>query len=269
MGSSPDIPAVQSPGYVAGQQQNYNTSTGTQNLVGSAANQTTPYGSTSYSFGTGPNGALQLTADQSLAPAQQALLDQLQGTQQTAGTAAGSLLSGANYGQAPDLTTDTNSIVNSNLNNYTNYLSPFFSQQSNNLDNQLRNQGILPGSDAYKNATNNQQQSQDQAVSGYLAQMEPQAFNQAVTSYQLPLQTASSLASLGSPTNYGSSNVNTPTANYQPVNYGQIAGQQGNLANTQYSQQANANNSFLSGIMGLGGTLGSSLLKALPAIAAV
>lgn len=253
MGSSPDIPEVQSAGQVGQAAQGYNTTTGIQNLVGSAANQNTPYGSTSYSFGTGPNGALQLTANQSLAPAQQALLDQLQKTQGTAGTAAGSLLSGANYGQAPDLTTDTNSIVNSNLNNYTSYLSPFFNQQSNNLDNQLRNQGILPGSDAYKNATNNQQQSQDQAVSGYLAQMEPQAFNQAVTSYQLPLQTASSLASLGSPTSYGSSNVNTPTANYSPVNYGSIVGQQQGQEQTNYQNQVNQNNSYLSGIMSLAG----------------
>lgn len=271
MGDSPTPPAVQNAGQVAGtqqqlntqtaqQQQQYNQQVGTQNLIGSAANQITPYGSLSYSFGTGPNGQLQLTANQQLSPAQQAQLDALQRTQLTAGNNATDLLSSGNYGQAPDLSSDAGSIVSQNLQNYTNYLSPFFTQQTNQLDNQLRNQGLVPGTQAYDNAINNLRQSQGQQVSGYIAQMQPEAYNQAVQSYELPLQTASNLAALGAPSGYGSQNANTPMANYQApqvgtVNYGNIAANQGQLANQQYQQQLQQNSGLLSGLFGVGGSL--------------
>lgn len=259
MGSTPTPPAVASASSVAQGQQAANN----QAQISSAVNQNTPYGSLDYTFGTGPNGALTLTANQSLTPQEQSLLGTLQGTQQEAGTAGQSLLASGNYGAgAPDLSTDTNSIVNQNLSNYTNYLSPFFTQQTNQLDNQLRNQGLQPGTEAYNNAKNNLSQSQDQAVSGYLAQMEPQAYNQAVSTYELPLSTAGSLAQLGSPVGYGSSNVNTPTQ--QPVNYAGIVGQQGNLANQQYQQQVQQNSGLLGGLASIGssiagGPIGSSI----------
>lgn len=249
MGNSPKPPAVPSTQSVAQAQQGYNN----QAQISSAVNQNTPYGSLDYTFGTGPNGALTLTANQSLSPQQNQLLQTLQGTQQTAGTAGSNLLQNANYGSVPDLSTNTNSIVNQNLQNYTNYLSPFFTQQTNQLDNQLRNQGLVPGTQAYNNAMNNLSQSQNQTVSGYLAQMEPQAYNQAVSTYELPLNIASSLAQLGAPSGYGSQNVNTPTQS--PVNYIGAQTETQNALNQQYGYQVQQNSGLLSGLAGIGGSI--------------
>lgn len=231
---------------VAQTQQQYNQ----QAQQGSAVSQSNPYGSLTYT--TGPDG--QLTANQSLSTAQQGLLDTLQGTQQQAGTAGQNLLASANYGSGvPDLSTDTNSIVNQNLQNYTSYLDPYFSQQNNQLDNQLRNQGLTPGTPAYTNAMNNLSQSQNQSVSGYLAQMEPQAFNQAVSTYQLPYQMSSALAQLGAPSNYGSQNASTPTQN--PVDYTGLTEQNYQSQLAQYNAQVQQNSGLFSGLAGIGGSV--------------
>lgn len=249
MPSAPSPPPVASASSVAQTAQQYNQ----QAQQASAVNQTNPYGSLSYT--TGPDG--QLTANSSLSQPEQGLLNTLQGTQATAGQQGSNVLSQANYGSGtPDLSTNAGSIVESNLGNYENYLNPFFTEQSTNLDNQLRNQGINPGTDAYTRATNDLGQTQDQAVSGFAASMEPQAYNEAVQSYELPLSTASSLASLGSPVGYGSSNVNTPTQT--PVNYSGVVSQQQNAQQTQYQSQVQQNNALLNGIFsGLGAVAGA------------
>src|SRR5882724_2175642 len=99
MSSTPDAPAVTDPNVTAANQQKLNTTAGQQSQVGSMTNQVTPTGSLSYTqTGTSSDGTPLYTATTALTPAQQQLLTTLQGTQQTAGTQAGQILSGANYG---------------------------------------------------------------------------------------------------------------------------------------------------------------------------
>jgi hypothetical protein len=212
-GSSPKAPTVYNPFDVASQQQTYNTQSGLESQSGSMVNQNNPYGSLTYQqTGTDQYGNPQYSSSVALNPEQQSLFNQLNQTKNAASQGATNVLSGAYTGQ-PNLTTSTDSIVNQNLQHQLGYLTPYFSQQSNNLDNQLRNQGLMPGTPAYDNAMNNMRQSQGQQVDSYLANAQPQAFNQAVQAYQLPAQQASILAALGAPGSVNSDLVNAPGLN--------------------------------------------------------
>src|SRR5690606_36652740 len=97
MGSTPKPPKVQSSSETAQNQQMYTN----QSQIASGVNQSNPYGNLNYTYSIGPDGQLIMNANQSLSPAQQQLLNTLQGTQQTAGTQGGQLLAGANYGEQP------------------------------------------------------------------------------------------------------------------------------------------------------------------------
>src|ERR1700683_109768 len=99
--SSPSVPTVPDPNTTATAQQGLNTQTLTELEQANNVNQVTPTGSLTYAqTGTGANGVPTYTATQSLSPQEQQLLNTMQGTQTTAGTQAGNLLSGANYGGA-------------------------------------------------------------------------------------------------------------------------------------------------------------------------
>ena len=179
--SSPSPPTPLPAGQVADTQQQYNTTAGTASQAGSAVNQVNPYGSLTYTqSGTGPGGVPLYTATTQLSPAQQQLLTTLQGTQQTAQNQAGNLLTEGNYGGANPSTVIgnmTSGTTGQLLGAETGYLDPFFTQQTSQLDTQLRNQGFDPSSPAYKQAMNNLNQTQNQSVTGFLAQAEPAAYS--------------------------------------------------------------------------------------------
>lgn len=183
----------------ANEQQGYNASAQAASLV----NQENPYGSVSYNqTGVGPNGVPTYTADVSLSPENQQLFDTLMGTKSTAGGAAQGLLAGANYGaQSPGdvIGGMTSGTTKDLLDKETSYLQPFFQTSKDQLDTRLRNQGLLPGQPAYDNAMRGLDTNQGLTVSNFLANAEPQAFQQATTTYGLPMQMATALAGFGAP----------------------------------------------------------------------
>lgn len=268
--SSPQVPSVPNPNVTAGQQQQLNAQTLTELEGANNVNQVTPTGSLSYSqTGTGPNGVPTYTATQTLSPAEQQLLTTMQGTQQTAGTQAGQLLSNANYGSTNPATTIGNSTSGETqalLGQETSYLNPQFNQQTSQLDTQLRSQGIFPGSPAYTQQMQNLQLNQNQAVTGFLATAEPAAYSQAVSSYELPAQTAESLMGVAQPAGVGL--TSTPQESSSPANLeGDVAS--ANTANMQaYNAQLAQQNAMMSGLFQLGsasisggtGGFGNSLL---------
>jgi hypothetical protein len=277
--SSPDVPTVPNPQTTAAQQQQLNQQT-LQELQGvNQVNQVTPTGSLTYAqTGVGANGVPTYTATQTLSPQEQALLSTMQGTQTTAGTQAGNLLSNANYGAAgtnPSQTIGdaTSGNTKALLQQETSYLNPQFTQQTNQLDTQLRSQGIFPGSPAYTQQMQNLQLNQNQAITGFLATAEPQAYQQAVSSYELPLSMASQELGLAQPAGLGL--TGTPQETSQPANLeGDVSS--ANTANmAAYNAQLNQQNAMMSGLFGLGsaaisggsGGFGNSLLGSLGALA--
>lgn len=268
--SPPPVPQVPSPFDVANQQQGINTQTMEQNQAASNVNQVTPTGQLTYTqTGVGPNGVPTYTATQTLSPAEQQLLETMQGTQHTAGTQAGTLLTNANYGGTNPATTigdATSGNTKALLGQETSYLDPYFTNQTSQLDAKLRAQGIFPDSPAYQQQMMNLQGNQNQAVTGFLATAEPAAYQQAVSSYELPAQTALTLMGVSQPSGVGL--TTTPQASGQPADLtGAVSS--ANTANmAAYNAQLAQQNAMMSGLFGLGaaaisggqGGFGNSLL---------
>ncbi len=275
---SPDVPTIPNPQTTAQQQQGLNLDTLKTVQAANNVNQVTPTGSLTYTqTGTGPNGVPTYTATQTLSPQEQALLTQMQGTQLTAGKQAGGLLSNANYGAAG---TDPSKIIGDAtsgntkalLGQETSYLDPQFKTQTDQLDTKLRAQGIFPDSPAYQQQMRDLQLNQNQAITGFLATAEPQAYQQAVSSYTMPLTLAQTELGLSQPAGLGL--TSTPQQTMNPANLeGDVAS--ANTANmAAYNAQLNQQNAMMSGLFGLGsaaisggaagfgGSLAGSLLPA-------
>jgi len=254
MGGSPSPPPVPDPAGTSAGQFAGNLAAGESFQAGSQVNQITPTGSlTYYQTGVGPNGVPTYSAIQQLTPQQQELLNLQQQGMGIAGGAGANLLQNTfnQYSSAPNLTDMAGGETQKLLGEETSYLQPFFSQQTSQLDNQLRNQGIMPGTPAYNQQMNQNAQSQDQAVTGFLAQAEPQAFGQAVQSYSLPLQIANSLFGMNQPGNVGAPYTGQ-APNYQPPDViGATANAQQALEQN-YQAQVAQRASMLSGLMGIG-----------------
>lgn len=253
MSSTPDAPAVTDPNVTAANQQKLNTTAGQQSQVGSMTNQVTPTGSLSYTqTGTSSDGTPLYTATTSFTPAQQELLNTLQGTKQTAGTQAGQLLSGANYGgQTPSsvIGNATSGLVKDAMAKQVSYLDPYFKSQTDQLDTQLRNQGFAPGQPGYDNAMRAVQNNQGNTVTGFEAQMEPQMYAQAVNTYGLPMQMAGTLAGLGSPNS--PTFQNTPQLNIQPANLIGATANAQQAAEASYQDQLKQSQAMMSGLFGI------------------
>jgi hypothetical protein len=247
MGGAPKPPSVPSADQTAASQHQYGQLAQKENSV----SQNTPYGTLTYDVTKNPDGSQKIVANQNLSPQQQALLNNLQSTQNTAGLAAGHTLNG--YNPTPDLSTAQGSIMNQNLANYQKALDPWLTSQRNNLDNQLRNQGLVPGTQAYNDQMNQLEMQQGGIMAGFAGNMEPQAFQQAVQQNQLPIANATSLAALGNPASLPQNLINTPQQ--QAVNYGQIQANTSNAQMQAYNAQVQANSGMMSGLFGIGGDI--------------
>lgn len=253
MGGSPEVPKVPDATVTANSQFNLNKQAGQASQQGSMVNQTNPFGSLSYSqTGTSPDGTPLYTARTSLDGSQQQLLDILNGTRTSAGTAGRNLISGANYGaQQPGdvIGNATSGLVRDAMAKQVDYLHPSFDYDIDRLDTKLKNQGFAQGQPGYDKAMDALKQSQGRTVTGFESTIEPQMFQQAMQSYLMPAQLGGTLANLGSPTMPTWNN--TPNLNIQsPDLIGATnSANQANMA--AYNAELNQNNSMMSGLFGI------------------
>lgn len=249
-------PSPPDPYLLASQQGGLNLQAAQQAAGLSEANQNTPFGSLVIQGAGGPNP----TYNQTLSPAQQALLDRYQATQGTLGTTAGNLAGAVSgmYGAIPDFTSMSSPLIKAQMKAFNDYMAPTYKMQQSNLDAKLQNQGLAQGSEAWTNAQRGQKQSQDQAAQSALMNFEPQAYSQAVSSYELPMQTLASLFGATAPQGVQQPFVPTySTQNPQPAN---LMG----AAEQNYAQQ---NQIFGNTMQGLS-SLGSAAVKGLFGLAA-
>lgn len=262
--SSPDVPTPHDPAATAQQQQTYNLDTAAAAQAASSTNQINPYGSLTYQqTGTGPGGLPLYTATTKLSPEQQAILNALQSNQLTAGTQAGKVLSGADYGgpNAMKVGDATSGITKDMLDKQVAYLKPTFDHQETALDTKMRNQGLAPGNPAYDHAMDELRTSQGRQVTGFLSTAEPAAFSQALQTYNLPLDTAAKELALSQPGSVGQNLVNAPQATVQPANYTGAVASADQAAMQAYQAQVAQQNAMMSGLFGLGGTALGGLMK--------
>lgn len=223
-------PSAPNPVQSSNQQLDYNQQAATQQQQTNMINQQTPFGSLNYT--ADPNAPGGYSANLSLTAAQQQLLSEQQGTRSALGGAGQNLAQNVAgmYSQAPNI--DPSQLTNQMMGWGQQYMQPIFNQQQSNLNAQLQNQGITPGSEAWNNAQNLQSRNVNNAYSNLFMQAEPQAFQQAVTQYQLPGQEAMSLMGASAPQQPNL--VSTPTAQVGAPNYQQAAQNQYAAQQQQY-----------------------------------
>lgn len=281
-------PTPPDPAATSAAQAAANTAAATEQQKLNMTNQITPYGNYTYSpNATSPSG---YDATLALSPAQQQLLNTQQNTQQNLGGAGQELtaqLAGL-YGQPPNMGSAVNNLTNqigalgmqtpnldpsamtSQMMNWgQQYMQPIFNQQQSNLNAQLQNQGVTPGSEAYNNAQNLQARNVNDAYTNLFMQAEPQAFSQAVTAsqvplnqaltaqqplynqamqqYQLPLQTASNIL--------GMAGATQPTLQQTPQVQVAQPSTYATTAQNAYQGQTSMDAAALQGLFGLAGNV--------------
>ncbi len=245
--SSPPTP-YSTPNATADTQAQYNLQAANEQRAGNMVGQNSIFGNLNYAqTGTGPGGVPLYTATQTLSPQMQAIVNSLQGG------VTGQLNTGnyANSNPSQVIGDATSGNTKALLGQETSYLQPFFTQQHDQLDTQLRNQGIGPESPAYTRAMNNLSQSQNQSVTGFLAQAEPAAYQQARSSYLTPLDISQQEMGLLNPSMLTSSFVNPPQTNVAAPNYAGAVSDYNAAQNTAYQNQVAQNTAMMSGAFGI------------------
>ncbi len=239
-----DAPEPPSPTETANAQAGMNKDTAIAQSNLNSVNQVTPQGSLTYSTsGYNSDGTPIRTATQTYSPEMQKLFDNYSslagkmgdiGNTQ-ANNVAGTLGQPFNFeaSQAKKLTDMQNT-----------FLDPQWDRQGQSLETQLLNQGVRPGTEAYRRAMSDFSQQRQGAYDQNFLSAYQTAANQALTERNQPLNELSALMS-GSQVqqpNY----VNTPQTPVSGVDY---AG----LVSNNYNQQVGAHNAMLGGIFGLAG----------------
>jgi hypothetical protein len=264
---NPSPPPAPDPVATANAQQNLNQNTATTQQLLNMTNQVTPEGSLTYNQTgsntfTGADGKTytvpQFTATQTLSPANQQLFD-LNNT------------SKLNLGQAGVTATGKiNDILGSSFNGdkatedkldalAAARLDPQFAKEQAALQTQLSNQGIKIGSAAYNDAMTQFGQNKNDAYNQLYLNGNQQAFNQALTERNQPLNEITALMSGSQVSN--PSYASTPQTSVGGVDYTGLVNNNYNAANQQYQTQLQQNNAALGGLFGLGGTLGGAAIK--------
>lgn len=252
----------------AAQQQGYNFLDSAAQQQASMVGQSNPFGSLSYSqTGTGAGGIPLYSSNVNLNPQLQGVLNSLMGQSNT-------LLSNANYGSqnpADVIGGMTSGTTQDLLNKETSYLKPYFDTQTSQLDTQLRNQGFAPGQPGYDNAMRAVQNNQGNTVTGFLAQAEPAAYQQSVSSYAMPLTLAAQEMGLIQPDFFNRSLVNTPQSQLSaptvsgtqlagtqlggttvaPTDYASMVSNYNNANMAAYNAKVAANGNMMSGLFGI------------------
>lgn len=227
----PSVPKAAKPADVAAAQMDINKAALAGTQAAQQVGQNTPFGNLQYvQTGVDANGNPQFTAISNLSPQQQSILNNLQSTQTQLGGAAGNLTNASfgMYSDVPDFSETAGTQTRINMDRQLAYLTPFFEQQTEQLDNQLRNQGLMPGTEAYDRALRTLRDNQNQSVMSFLNQTQPIAFQQAQAQYNQPLQTIGAILGLTQPASLAQNLLNTPKPSLNPADF--IG------ANTAYNQ---------------------------------
>jgi hypothetical protein len=264
LGPAPSAPAA--PNYTQAAQQ---TAQGNLDMARAATaanrvNQITPYGNLNYSItGEDPYGNPTWTATTSLSDiGQQLLNNQNQASLGLGGTinsALGRVQETMGQGFNPNLPQVGINAGEQYQDAYMRRLAPQIEQGREALDVKLANQGIPVGSEAYKRAQMAQSQRENDLLLGATTQgfgtglqANQQAYNQAMTNYNMPLNTLSALRSGSQVQNpsFVNSAQQATTSGADILGASQM-GYNAQMGDFNAKQAAQAN--FNQGLMGLGG----------------
>lgn len=213
-------------------------------------NQTTPYGSLTYSqTGTNPDGSPQYGANVSFSQPQQQIYDAGNANKMgQMGIASGLLAgkSGALSGNPLDLSWGATEANLDALGAKT--LDPQFAQRTNQLTQDLYNRGIRPGDEQYQIAMDQLGRDRGAAYNNLYLTGHNTAVNDLTSQYYSPLQTYQQLMQGTGPQSPTGANVSTPQVNIPGTNISGLIEQN----YQQDSNNANARNGQIAGLIGTG-----------------
>jgi hypothetical protein len=271
--SSPSPPPAPDPFATAAAQGAANKDAAIASARLSGVNQVTPYGNLTYTEAMGPDGTPRFTATTSLAPAQQQLLDQQNQLDLAMANTANTQFGRVSGALAQPFTMDGLPAVGAPGGEnrmrveqaLMDRMNPMLERDRLALEQRLANQGITPGSEAWRRSIDDASRAASDARLAVIAQggaeesrlyglesnARERALQEAMLMRQLPLQEAQILA--------GQSQVQLPAFTATPsvgVGAAPIADSiygsyQGNLG--AYNQQLGQQNAMMGGLFGLGG----------------
>ena len=221
------------------------------------SSQYTPYGNQVYS--SDPNSPSGYQSTISLAPSAQNTLDSQMALSQNLGNLANQQLGQVNqqYSNPMDLSS-VQKVADQSYADQTARLDPQWKQNKEQFDAQMANQGITAGGEAYDNAARDFGQQRNDAYTQARQQATanmPQTYQLASSIYNQPLNTLNAIRT--------GAQIQNPTFSSPPgANYTGAAQATGQYNQGLYNSQVGQQNSFNSGLMSLGGALGSAWLGA-------
>lgn len=264
MSHSPSPPPAINPGQVAGNPQGgpnpggqfgYNTTAGVETQQGSAVNQSNPYGALTYSTSIDPTTGLpKLSANMSYSPIEQAVFNLMAGGQIGQGGTALSAINNmfGQYTQDPNLVNKAQDIVNQNTSPMNASWERFMAPQRDQLRTSLLNQGLTEGSPAFQQQMDMLTHQQNLTKGQWLAQFQPQAFQEAETNYQLPLMNVSQMLSGVQPGSITGNMTQTPGLNIGSPDFAGLSTEAQQEQFRNYQQRVQAQNNLMGGIFGIG-----------------
>lgn len=202
-----------------------------------------------------PNSPSGYRSVQTLAPAEQKLLDQQRGLRSQLGDTTGAALGNVNSlitGGPFDLSAARGNEISDIQKTF---LDPQWENERKALESRLLNQGVRPGSPQYENQMRQFSQSKDDAYNKMFLDAFQVANTAALTERNLPLTDYATLMGFNQPVGNAAPAANVPTPGVAPTDVIGPTYNSFNAANQQYQAQQG-------GLFGLAGTLGSAAIKA-------
>lgn len=248
--SSPKPPPPPDPVATARAQAQMNKETAITQYGLAATNQITPQGTLTYrQIGTWPDGTPRFEAVQEYTPGEQQVYESELGARQNMADIGREQSARIRELLATPLNLSNPEVEARMIELGRARLDPIFATRRAALETQLRNQGIMPGTEAWSNATRELNQQENDAYNQLLLQGRTQALNELLTARNQPINEITALMSaspVGQP-NY----VTTPNVPVQPTDYlGAVnTAYQGQLAAFNAANQRQ--NAMLGGLFGL------------------
>lgn len=290
--STPSLPAAPDPVATANAQTASNVQTAEANAALNRVDQTTPYGSVTYSTnGTDPTTGVPIySQNTSLSPQGQQIFDSEGNLVNSALSAAGNLAQGItttplNTNTADSaLLNETPQAINSNAANAaygqaTSFLDPQWNQNQQQLQDQLSRQGISVGNQAYNNAQtqfdNSRTQAYQSAADAAINQgitagsaqnnealaNQQQNINQQIQAQDQPVNLLSALISGSQATGQTQApSSGVASANVAGTDTSGIAQNSYNSQLASYNAALQQQNSLWGGLSSLGGSLGAAAI---------
>ena len=264
---APSAPPAPDPAATARAQAAANRETAITQFGLNAVNQVTPYGNLTYSqTGTWADGTPRFTVTQTLSPAEQEALDLSNQAQSLYGTAAVRQLGAVQERLSQPFEFDPGAYNDTAMGRdaveraLMERLQPQLDRDRAAMETRLANQGIMLGSEAYRNAMDQfERQVADQRLAivgaagqeeNRMAALRQQRLQEQLALRSQPINEATGLLTgqmVGMP-----QFTNTPQTNVAPTDYLGAVGMQQQALQSQYSQRMQNYQTQLSGLYGLG-----------------